>query len=442
MKSTSFPTRALAAGVAGSALVAAPLALTAGPASAAGTTIDVAVTGNDANPGTPSAPLRTVQAAVDKAVAGTTIKIHKGVYDGQIKIRKSGTASAPITVTNAGDGAVTLTSTQPMPACSSNQPDGMRTILIIDGSDYWTFQGLNIVNGVYATGSDAGNAFTWHNTLVEKGDWQTRRKVPGAGSYSPTAAKQVIPYLRTVTKTPTLDSADGIKFLNNTITKKGLFFRMSSYGVVSGNKITDVACGTGPGVWLITFSNGWQVTKNDVSKIAPSTWKHFMQEGIRLGTSSNYNSVTNNNVHDLAGDGRAYNTDVDSSWNTFSGNKATNVAIGYNDQMSGWGNVWKNNSVTSFRTYGFGVRLMDGKLTLPSYNSSANKINMTCNVVSKPVGTAKSFGVGGTMYGTYAGNAWTTAQVGKNVAVYWGKYGNTWNGTKSAPPKTFAPSSC
>jgi len=75
MKSTSFPTRALAAGVAGSALVAAPLALTAGPASAAGTTIDVAVTGNDANPGTPSAPLRTVQAAVDKAVAGTTIKI-------------------------------------------------------------------------------------------------------------------------------------------------------------------------------------------------------------------------------------------------------------------------------------------------------------------------------------------------------------------------------
>ena len=61
---------------------------------------------------------------------------------------------------------------------------------------------------------------------------------------------------------------------------------------------------------------------------------------------------------------------------------------------------------------------------------------------AKPVGTAKSFGVGGTMYGTYAGNAWTTAQVGKNVAVYWGKYGNTWNGTKSAPPKTFAPSSC
>ena len=167
-----------------------------------------------------------------------------------------------------------------------------------------------------------------------------------------------------------------------------------------------------------------------------------MQEGIRLGTSSNYNKVTNNNVHDLPGDGRAFNTDVDSSWNTFTNNRATNVAIGYNDQMSGWGNVWQRNTVTTFRTYGYGVRLKDGSLTKPSFNSSANKINMSCNVASKPVAGAKSFGVGGTMFGTYTGNAWTSAQVGKHVKTYWGAYGNLFNGKKTAPPATFPANSC
>ncbi len=440
MKPTKSLPRAAAGSIVGALAVAS--ALVAGPAAAAGSTLDVAVTGNDANPGTATSPLKTIQAAIDRAVPGTTIKVHKGTYDQQLKIRKSGTAAAPITVTTAGDGPVTITSAQPMPACNNNQPDGNRTILLIAGSDYWTFSGLTIVNGVYATGTDAGAAFDWHNKLVDAGNWQARRKVPGAGSYSPTAARNVVPYLRTVTKTPTLDSADGLKFVNNTVTGKGLFFRMSSYGTLTGNRISAVKCGTGPGIWLITFSNGWKVDKNDISNIAASTWKHFMQEGIRMGTSSNYNTVTNNNVHDLPGDGRAYNTDVDASWNTITNNKASNVAIGYNDQMSGWGNVWKYNTVTGFRTYGFGVRLMDGKLTLPSYNSSANKTTMSCNTVVKPVGAAKSFGVGGTMYGTYAGNAWTTAQVGKNVAAYWGTYGNTWNGTKNAPPKTFAPSKC
>ena len=87
-------------------------------------------------------------------------------------------------------------------------------------------------------------------------------------------------------------------------------------------------------------------------------------------------------------------------------------------------------------------RLMDGKLTLPSYDTSANKISMTCNVASKPVGTAKSFGVGGTMYGTYQGNGWTTTHVGKHVKSYWGRYGNTYNGKPVAPAATVAPSSC
>ena len=92
----------------------------------AGTTLDVATTGKDTNAGTSAAPLKTVQAAINKAKPGTTIRIHKGTYNQQLIIRKSGTASAPITVLPAGDGPVTLTSDQPAEDCDARQPSPRR----------------------------------------------------------------------------------------------------------------------------------------------------------------------------------------------------------------------------------------------------------------------------------------------------------------------------
>ena len=55
--------------------------------------------GNNNSPGTDEAlPLRTIQAAINKAQAGDTIAIRDGVYGERLYIQKPGTAEAPITI--------------------------------------------------------------------------------------------------------------------------------------------------------------------------------------------------------------------------------------------------------------------------------------------------------------------------------------------------------
>lgn len=60
--------------------------------------LHVAVSGDDTSAGTETAPLATIQAAVNRANAGDTIRIGNGVFYEQIVIRKAGTADAPITL--------------------------------------------------------------------------------------------------------------------------------------------------------------------------------------------------------------------------------------------------------------------------------------------------------------------------------------------------------
>lgn len=58
----------------------------------------VSPTGNDANPGTATAPFRTFAKANSVLTAGSTLNIYAGTYNEQLKISKSGTSSAWITV--------------------------------------------------------------------------------------------------------------------------------------------------------------------------------------------------------------------------------------------------------------------------------------------------------------------------------------------------------
>ncbi len=414
---------------------------TTSPAVAAGATLDVSTTGSDSAAGTAAAPLRTIQAAIDRAKPGTTIRVHKGRYSQQLKIRTSGTAGAPITITSAGDGEAFVTSTQAPDGCGNRQPSSRRTIMISAGADYWRFTGLSIEHGAYISGAGSGKSYSWHAGLAKKGVWEPRRTPPGTAKNDPAGAKNVVPFLKTLLKASGMDSADHIEFVGNRMTGRGIYATLSSYGVVKDNTFTDILCGTGPGLWVMNFSNFWEVSGNDISKIAASTAAHFMQEGIRFGTAANYNHIFNNNVHDLPGDGRAFNTDVDASWNVFENNRATNVAIGYNDQMAGWGNVWQNNVVTGARTYGFAVRLKDSTLSVPSKNSSGNGTIMRCNRVEKS-SSAKALGIGGIMNSSFTGNAFPSVFLGKHVRGYWAKYLNKWNGSSTPPSTSPGSSSC
>src|SRR5579864_9639006 len=61
----------------------------------------VSTTGDDSNPGTRTAPWRTVQHAADTVGAGSTVNVRGGVYEELVNIKVSG---------NATDGFITFRS--------------------------------------------------------------------------------------------------------------------------------------------------------------------------------------------------------------------------------------------------------------------------------------------------------------------------------------------
>ncbi|TDB73255.1 right-handed parallel beta-helix repeat-containing protein [Micromonospora sp. KC723] len=130
------------------------LAVVPAPATAAPAELVVATNGNDSAAGTVAAPLRTIQRAVDLAGPGTRILIRGGTYapTGNVQITKSGTATAPITVSRYGSERVLLDGEQlpgtPAPVGGS-LPNAQRGVLHIEKAGHWTIVGLEIANGPY-----------------------------------------------------------------------------------------------------------------------------------------------------------------------------------------------------------------------------------------------------------------------------------------------------
>ena len=322
-----------------------------------------------------------LQSAIKAATPGTAIRLHAGTYTGPFSLEKSGTAQAPISLQPFGDGTVTLTASLTMPSCGATGPDINRTVRFRNGASYWVIQGLTISGGVYIPGQGVQWAYQWMQKSIQNRDWRTLRAVPGRGKNDRTAAAGAIAYVAAKTGA-TLRPIDGVKLIGNKITRKGIHVTMSRYGTIRDNSITDIACGTGPGIWFGTYSDGWSVTGNKLARIAASTVKHYMQEGIRVDNGSNYNVIDGNSISDLPGDGRAFTTDQTASYNRFTRNTAANVAIGLNDEMAGWGNVWAHNTVTGYRSAGIAFRMMDAPLKTPSMATSTYDSTVTCNVVS------------------------------------------------------------
>lgn len=68
------------------------------PSFAGAASLYVSPSGSDTNPGTSTAPLKTIQAALDRATAGTTIELAPGTYRERPVTKRAGTATAPITL--------------------------------------------------------------------------------------------------------------------------------------------------------------------------------------------------------------------------------------------------------------------------------------------------------------------------------------------------------
>lgn len=79
-------------------LIAAGITANTRISEGAGRLIYVSSSGNDNNSGSISKPLRTIQAAVDRATSGDTIYVRQGTYAEAVRIARSGTSGNPITI--------------------------------------------------------------------------------------------------------------------------------------------------------------------------------------------------------------------------------------------------------------------------------------------------------------------------------------------------------
>jgi Right handed beta helix region len=100
----------------------------------------VSTTGNDSNPGTQTAPWRTIQHAADVARAGSTVTVRGGVYEELVSIKGSG---------NATDGYITFRSYPGETAvldAAHFAPDGRSSILTIHNQSYVRIEGFELRN--------------------------------------------------------------------------------------------------------------------------------------------------------------------------------------------------------------------------------------------------------------------------------------------------------
>lgn len=148
----------------------------ASPTSAQSRTLTVATNGDDANPGTVAAPLRTIQRAVDLAEPGTVIQIRGGVYNPSVNIRieQSGTASQPITMRAYGGEHVVIDG-EGMPSTPAPVGESYPRIergAIHVGGDWWRFEGLEIINGPYGIFAIEANNNIYRD-LVTRENYET-----------------------------------------------------------------------------------------------------------------------------------------------------------------------------------------------------------------------------------------------------------------------------
>ncbi|MEV0898946.1 right-handed parallel beta-helix repeat-containing protein [Actinoplanes sp. NPDC049802] len=174
----------LATAVAG--LAAAAGIITGIPsASAATTTLYVAVNGSDSNAGTLSAPLATIQKAIGLVPAGGTVAVRGGTYPltTNIQITKSGTATAPYTLTAYGSERVIIDGEAlgyTPGAVGSTIPGAQRGAVHMEAS-HWRLVRLEIINGPYGIYCAGCNNNTF-DRLVTRDNYETGFQLQGASA--------------------------------------------------------------------------------------------------------------------------------------------------------------------------------------------------------------------------------------------------------------------
>jgi FlaG/FlaF family flagellin (archaellin) len=319
------------------------------------TSLYVATNGDDGNPGTLAAPVRTIQRAVDLAQPGTTIQIRGGTYapSTNIQILKNGTASQPITMRNyAGERVILDGENMPYTpgAVDSSIPRPERGAIHIEG-DYWRLIGLEIIHGPYGIfGLDSSNNV--YERLITRDNYESGfhlflgssnnqiLNLDSYGNYDPRNNGESADGLAIKEGSGSGNVVRGARLWNNS--DDGLDYWMFSSPILTENSL---AWGNGFNRWnLPDFTgdgNGFKLGGNGVS--ANQTLRNSMTWDNAVGGIIDNNNPGQHRIErctawDNPGTGFNFNR----SSSTLTGNLAvangTNQSLGSNS--SGSGNSW------------------------------------------------------------------------------------------------------
>lgn len=132
---------------------------------ASAATYYVAPTGQDSQPGTLTQPMRTIQAAVNKARAGDTVYVRGGVYYEMVSMKQSGVQGQPIRLLAYNgerpviDGRYTLPNTKPQDCDNSVNPPRcvVGQALVKIAGNYIEFDGFKVTQSQGAAIDIGGN---------------------------------------------------------------------------------------------------------------------------------------------------------------------------------------------------------------------------------------------------------------------------------------------
>jgi hypothetical protein len=209
----------------------ASVSVAAGPAS--GASFYVATTGDNGNPGTQTAPWRTIQYAVDTVPAGASILVQSGVYNERVTIKRSGSASAGFLTLTAAPGAHPI-----LDGTGLRVPNGQNGLVTIDNASWVRVKGFEIRN--YVSHSAA---------LVPIGVY-----VEGAGDHIEVLGN----HIHAITTTVTTSAGDALGLaVYGTKAPASI-----NWLTIDGNELDHLITGFSESLSLSGNVENWQVTDN------------------------------------------------------------------------------------------------------------------------------------------------------------------------------------
>ncbi|PLB53534.1 pectate lyase [Aspergillus steynii IBT 23096] len=146
----------------------------------------VSPSGSDDASGDIDSPLKSIQAAVDAATAGTTIYLRKGTYSpsSNIQIGKSGSPGSAYVV-RAYEGEKVIIDGEDLPGTPAEVGGSLankdRGIFHIQDAEYWEFYDLEFINGPYGVyARDASN--NHYERIITRENYETGFQLEGASA--------------------------------------------------------------------------------------------------------------------------------------------------------------------------------------------------------------------------------------------------------------------